>query len=148
MSTPLTEAKLETIVNECIAVRVRLLNRVVTRIFDDALRPLGVKVSQLNILVAAWKLDVARPQQVCEILHLDPSTLSRNVERMRASGWLEVVPADDARQQPFRITAQGRMLLSKAAPAWEKAQARAAKLLGKEGIGSLKRTAKGLGLPG
>jgi DNA-binding MarR family transcriptional regulator len=148
MSTPLTEAKFETIINECIAVRVRLLNRVVTKIFDDALRPLGVKVSQLNILVAAWKLDVAQPQRVCEILHLDPSTLSRNVERMRASGWLEVVPGDDARQQPFHITSQGKTLLSKAVPAWEKAQARVAKLLGTEGIESLKRTAKELGLPG
>ncbi len=148
MAKPLTEANFDTIINECIAVRVRLLNRVVTKIFDDSLRPLGVKVSQLNILVAAWKLDVANPQRVCEILHLDPSTLSRNVERMRVSGWLEVVPGDDARQQPFRITTQGKTLLSKAVPAWEKAQARAAKLLGKEVIGSLKKTAKGLGLPG
>src|ERR671925_1979521 len=99
---------IDTIAKTCIAVRLRLLNRVVTNFYDDALRPLGLKVSQLNILVVTAKLGLARPAQVCEILQLDTSTLSRNVERMRAKGWLEVVPGQDARAQPFRLTPQGR----------------------------------------
>src|SRR4029077_20435124 len=103
-----TNSNIDTIAKTCIAVRLRLLNRVVTNFYDDALRPLGLKVSQLNILVVTAKVGVARPAQVCEILHLDTSTLSRNVERMRAKGWLEVVPAEDAREQPFRLTAQGK----------------------------------------
>ena len=41
----------ETIASECLAVRIRLLNRTVTNIFDAALRPLKVKVSQLNVLM-------------------------------------------------------------------------------------------------
>src|SRR5438309_324045 len=98
MNTQPTDLKLDTIARECIAVRARLLNRVITKIYDDALRPLGLKVSQANILVAAWKLGVVNPLTLCERLHLDASTLSRNVERMRAKGWLEVVPADDARE--------------------------------------------------
>src|SRR6266403_3703729 len=107
-----------TISRTCIAVRLRLLNRVVTNFYDDALRPLGLKVSQLNILIVTARLGLARPIQVCEILQLDTSTLSRNVERMRAHGWLEVVPDEDARTQPFRLTAQGRGLIDKAVPAW------------------------------
>ena len=85
---------IDKVASECVAVRLRMLNRVVTNIYDDALRPLGLKVSQLNILVVTAKLGVARPAQMCEILRLDASTLSRNVERMRAHGWLEVVPGD------------------------------------------------------
>src|SRR5262252_5443953 len=85
----------ETIANTCIAVRLRRLNRVVTNFYDDALRPLGLKVSQLNLLIVTAKLGLARPTQLCDILQLDTSTLSRNVERMRAHGWLEVVPEDD-----------------------------------------------------
>jgi DNA-binding MarR family transcriptional regulator len=130
----------------CIAVRLRLLNRVVTNLYDDALRPLGLKVSQLNILVVAARLGLARPAQVCDILQLDASTLSRNVERMRAHGWLEVVPEDDARSQPFRLTAQGRRLIEKAVPAWEKAQREAAELLGDAGIDLLDKAAKKVGL--
>jgi DNA-binding MarR family transcriptional regulator len=112
---------IDTIARTCIAVRLRLLDRVVTNLYDDVLRPLGLKVSQLNILVVTAKLGLAQPAKVCDILQLDTSTLSRNVERIRANGWLEVVPGEDARTQPFRLTTQGRRLLERAIPAWEKA---------------------------
>lgn len=128
---------IDTIAGECIAVRMRMLNRVVTNIYDDALRPLGLKVSQMNILVAAAKMGTARPAEVCERLHLDVSTLSRNVERMKARGWLEVIPDEDGRAQPFRLTAQGRKLLEKAAPAWKQAQRKASNLLGDGIVGQL-----------
>jgi DNA-binding MarR family transcriptional regulator len=140
-------SKIDTIAQTCIAVRLRLLNRVVTNFYDEALRPLGLKISQLNILVVTAKLGLARPAQVCKILQLDTSTLSRNVERMRAKHWLESVPADDARTQPFRLTSQGRQLIEKAMPAWTEAQGQARKLLGNEGIALLERTAGKLGGP-
>lgn len=137
-------SSIDTVAQSCIAVRLRLLNRVVTNFYDDALRPLGLKVSQLNILIVTAKLDLARPAQVCEILHLDTSTLSRNVERMKAQGWLEVVPEEDGRAQPFRLTTQGKRLIEKAIPAWEEAQHQAAELLGDEGIALLNKAAKKL----
>jgi DNA-binding MarR family transcriptional regulator len=102
----------------------------VTNVYNDALRPLDLKVSQLNILVAAAKLGVARPADVCEHLEIDVSTLSRNVDRMKAKGWLEVVPDEDGRAQPFRLTAGGRRVLQRAFPAWEHAQERVKALLG------------------
>jgi DNA-binding MarR family transcriptional regulator len=134
-------SSIDTIARTCIAVRLRLLNRVVTNLYDDALRPLGLKVSQLNILIVAAKLGLARPAQVCEILQLDASTLSRNVERMRAQGWLEAVPDEDARAQPFRLTPHGRRLIEKAVPAWEDAQRQARDLLGDEGVALLDKAA-------
>ena len=138
---------IDAIARTCIAVRLRLLNRVVTNLYDDALRPLGLKVSQLNLLVVTAKLGLAQPTKVCDLLQLDPSTLSRNVERMRAKGWLEVVPGEDARTQPFRLTAQGRRLLEKAVPAWEQAQRQAGELLGEDGVALLTNTASRLGMP-
>src|SRR5438270_10281132 len=121
----LDNSSIDTITRTCIAVRLRLLNRVVTNFYDDALRPLGLKVSQLNILIVIARLGLARPAQVCDILQLDASTLSRNVKPLQAQGWLEVVPDEDARTQPFRLTAQGKRLLEKAVPAWEQAQQQA-----------------------
>src|SRR5438552_12077524 len=138
------KSSVDTIAETCIAVRLRRLNRVVTNLYDDALRPLNLKASQLNILVVVAKLGLARPAQVCDFLQLDTSTLSRNVERMRARGWLEVVPDEDARAQPFRLTPQGKRLVEKAFPAWEEAQRRASELLGDEGIALLDRAAKKL----
>jgi DNA-binding MarR family transcriptional regulator len=126
------ETSIDTIARQCVAQRLRLLNRVVTNLYDAQLRPLRLKASQVNILVATWKLGLATPQKVCRILHLDPSTLCRNVERMRAKGWLEVVPGEDARAQPFRLTSAGRKLLEKAVPRWQVAQTQVRRLLGKE----------------
>ena len=137
---------IETISRTCIAVRLRLLNRVITNFYDDALRPLGVKVSQLNILIVTAKLGLARHAQICEILQLDASTLSRNVKPLQAHGWLEVVPEEDARAQPLRLTAQGKRLVEKAVPAWQEAQRQAAELLGDEGIALLDKVAKKVGM--
>ena len=127
----------DVIARECLAVRLRMLNRVVTNIYDDALRPLGVKASQLNILVVVARRGLARPADVCERLQLDTSTLSRNVERMKTKGWLEVVADDDGRAQPFRLTSKGRKLLERVMPAWEKAQAKVKKLLGADTVASI-----------
>src|SRR6202790_2439033 len=132
-------SSIDTIAKTCIAVRLRLLTRVVTNVYDDALRPLGVKVSELNILIVTARLGLARPAQVCDILQLDASTLSRNVKPLQAHGWLEVVREEDARSQPFRLTAQGKRLIEKAVPAWEEAQRQATELLGDEGIALLER---------
>lgn len=136
------DKQLEHVARHCIAVRVRLLNRVITGLYDEALRPLGVKVSQMNILVATARLGVARPAKVCELLHLDVSTLSRNVERLITQGWLEVVPEVDARTQPFQLTAQGRKLLARALPAWTQAQEKAVALLGEQGVAALQSLAR------
>jgi DNA-binding MarR family transcriptional regulator len=141
-----TNTSIDTISRTCVAVRLRLLNRVVTNLYDDALRPLGLKVSQLNILIVTARLGVARPAQVCEILQLDASTLSRNVKPLQAHGWLEVVPGDDARAQPFRLTPQGKRLIEKAMPAWEKAQRQATELLGEQGIALLDKAVKKVGM--
>jgi DNA-binding MarR family transcriptional regulator len=144
--TDRTTKQVDRIAASCIAVRLRLLNRVVTNLYDEGLRPLGLKVSQLNVLVVTAKLGVARPAQVCGLLHLDLSTLSRNVDRMMAKGWLEPVSEEDARTQPFRLTDRGRRLLERAVPAWEKAQEQAAELLGEPGVAVLDEAARRLGL--
>ena len=139
------QTMIDQVASECVAGRLRMLNRVITNIYDDAFRPLDLKVSQMSILVATAKLGTARPTEVCEHLHLDVSTLSRNVERMRARGWLEVVPDDDGRSQPFRLTPRGRKLLEKALPAWSKSQQQVKKVLGAEFVDQLNQAMKRVG---
>lgn len=131
----------ETIAEQCIAVRLRMLSRGVTRIYNQALRPYGLMVSQMNILVAVSCLGEARPQEVCQALHLEKSTLSRDVGRMRSQGWLEEVPGEDGRSALLRITPAGRRLLEKAVPAWQRAQEQATALLGEREISTLGRAA-------
>ena len=139
------QTMIDRVASDCVAVRLRMLNRIITNIYDDALRSLDLKVSQMNILVAAAKMGTARPIDVCEHLHLDVSTLSRNVERMKARGWLEVVPDEDGRMQPFRLTPRGRKLLEKAVPAWGEAQQQVKKVLGDGFVEQLKQAMKRVG---
>lgn len=135
---------IDKVASECVAVRLRMLNRMVTNIYDDALRSLDLKVSQMNILVAAAKMGTARPVDVCEHLHLDISTLSRNVERMKARGWLEVVPDEDGRSQPFRLTPHGHKLLESAVPRWNEAQRQIKQVLGDGFVAQLNQAMKRL----
>ena len=71
MKSDTLTSTLETIASECLAVRVRLLNRTVTNIFDEALRPLGVKVSQLNVLMVVAKRGPMSPGDVARRLNME-----------------------------------------------------------------------------
>ena len=136
------------VIRACIATRLRMANRVITKVYDDALRPLGLKVTQMSMLVVAEDRGLIRQSEVGAELHLDDSTLSRNLERMRANGWLEEVLGEDARVHSFRLTEAGRALLGKAIPAWRGAQEQARRLLGDSGVQALRRFAREQGFGG
>jgi DNA-binding MarR family transcriptional regulator len=136
------------VVRDCIATRLRMADRVITKVYDDALRPLGLKVTQMTMLVVAEDRGLIRQWEVGAQLRLDDSTLSRNLVRMRANGWLEEVAGDDARVHSYRLTEAGRALLDRAIPAWRGAQAEARRLLGDAGVQALQAFAKGQGLGG
>lgn len=127
---------------ECLSVRLRLLNRAITKLYDDALRPVGIKSSQLNILVAAALDELTSPSTLCQRLKLDNSTLSRNVDRMAVRGWIELVPdSDDGRAHALRVTAKGRKLIERAEPAWTDAQNQALEMIGATNAKALSRAA-------
>jgi DNA-binding MarR family transcriptional regulator len=136
------------VIRTCIATRLRMANRVITKVYDDALRPLGLTVTQMSMLAVAEDRGLIRQSEVGAELRLDDSTLSRNLERMRANGWLEEVPADDARVHSYRLTGAGRALLDRAIPAWRGAQGEARRLLGDAGVQALRRFAREQGFGG
>jgi DNA-binding MarR family transcriptional regulator len=136
---------LDRVATDCIAVRVRIINRVLTALYDEALRPLGLRVSQANILVAVARKEEARPADVCRLLRLEKSTLSRDVEVMKRKGWLVSDPPTGGRNQALRVTPEGLELLDRSQPAWESAQAEARLLIGDPGVDALHRIAEKLG---
>jgi DNA-binding MarR family transcriptional regulator len=136
------------VLRDCIATRLRMTNRVITKVYDDALRPFGLKVTQMSMLVVAQDRGLIRQSEVGVELQLDDSTLSRNLERMRANGWLEEVSGDDARVHSYRLTETGRALLDKAIPAWRSAQKESQRLLSDAGVQALRRFAREQGFGG
>jgi len=139
MSRGRDDALIEAVARECIANKVRVLNRAVTAIYDEALRPHGLRISQMSVLVVVSKMGRASPGAVGRMLHMEKSTLSRNVDRMRARGWLEVAPVENGRTTELRVTARGRGLLRRVHPAWDRAQQRAAEMLGGQGVRGITR---------
>ncbi len=115
---------------ECIARRVRRLGRTVTRIFDDALRPHGVGIAQLTILVAIARAGALRPFELGRLLDLEKSTVTRNLERMLARGWIRSRPEPDGNGYRVELQPSGRGLVEQAYPAWSAAQERARRELG------------------
>jgi DNA-binding MarR family transcriptional regulator len=129
---------------ECVGNQLRLLSRVVTGIYERELRPLKLTASQMVILALTAKQGRVLSVELSKMLQMDASTVSRNVERMRARGWLEPVPGKDERARPFRLTTSGKKMLRDASAAWERAQAQAVDLLGDEGVAVLRRMSKQL----
>jgi len=133
-----------TISADCIALRVRLLNRAVTAIYDEAFRGLGLTANQLNLLVAVSKIGKGTAKQLSTIMFMDPSTVSRNLERMRKEGWLRATILDDARSQELSVTDKGLRLLKRAYPFWQNAQAQARKVLGHGNASAISEVAQGV----
>lgn len=148
MPTDKTKRLAAEAVGGCIATRLRLATRVITKVYDDALRPFGMTVSQMALLAVAADRGAIRQSEVSALLQLDDSTLSRNLVRMRANGWLEEVPEEDARVHTHRLTAVGTAMLEGAMPSWRAAQRRAHELLGEGGVGALRRFATEAGFGG
>jgi DNA-binding MarR family transcriptional regulator len=136
--------EVDEIADACLASRTRLLGRVVTSIYDDALRKVGLTASQLTILAALEHTEGISPGALCDALKLDKSTLSRNVDRMHRNGWVEKLVGADARSHTLKLTLQGREKLAEAVPLWRTAQVSAEELLGKSGVDTLHRISKRL----
>ena len=123
--------------DECLAFRVRALNRVITNLYDAALEPFGITVNQATMLIMLSLVGEAGPGRIGQVLIMEKSTVSRNLERMRKQGWIGTAGRDGGKDQVVTVTAKGRKMLGAFHPAWEKAQKDAAKLLGGKGVSAV-----------
>ena len=144
MSPPLSSDDLKLVGKQCLARKVRQASRVVTSLYDEALRPHGLKASQMNLLVPIGALPDASPAQLVRLLGLEKSTVSRGTDRLIANGWIEARAEAHGRGLHYRLTRQGRGLLERALPDWKRAEAEARRRLGKPGVQALEALAREL----
>ncbi len=137
------KSALRDVADNCLARKVRQTNRVLSALYDDALRPHNIKASQFNILVAVGACGSASPAELQQHLDLEKSTVSRNVERMLANGWLECMPKQE-RGLTYRLSRKGRQLMQRALPDWKAAQRLARRRLGSKGVQALEQLARSL----
>ena len=131
----------QSIADDCIGFRIRILNRIVSRIYDDALRPYGIRFSQMNILTVLVLKGPIQPTAVGNLLSLEKSTLSRNVRLMEENGWIKTSPTDNGVGHLLEITRQGRLIYKKVAPSWRLAQQQLESAIGSQGISAIRAAA-------
>ncbi|MGZ5890266.1 MAG: MarR family winged helix-turn-helix transcriptional regulator [Hyphomicrobium sp.] len=116
----------------CVATRVRQLSRIVTRVYDDAMRPLGITASQYTLLAQLAARDAITAVEIGHELDIEKSTLSRNLKRLLALGHINMDPAAGRRGRGMHLTGKGQTVLKDAFPIWQDAQKRTVSAMGAE----------------
>lgn len=120
---------------ECLCFRSRRVSRVLTRLYDEALRPLGIQATQLTLMsgIAGAGERGQTMGRLTEMLAMDPTTLSRNLRPLERSGLAEIAKSEkDRRVRVAKLTPEGERVLSEALPIWRRAQDQVVKALGEE----------------
>ena len=106
----------------CTNLKLRQLNRVVTRHYDAYVAPTGLKNTQYSLLSHVVLLGPIRPSDLAARMRLDASTLTRNLQPLAEQGWIRLVPGADARSRLVETTDEGRAKRVEGQRAWKQAQ--------------------------
>ena len=112
---------LEAIGRTCFALHARMTARLLSRTYEAALRPLGLKLPQFGILGAVGHGATVSETVLAERLGLERTTLVRNLKILAQKGWIEPV-AGNGRGLRHRLTPTGQALLDASIPLWRQAQ--------------------------
>ena len=119
------------VIEGCVCHRTRMAARAVTRLYDDALRSVGLRATQLAVLLAAGTDDVVSITALAKVMGMDRSTLTRNLAPLEREGLIRVGNEGWRRSRTVAITKNGRSRIREALPLWQKAQEQLRKKLGR-----------------
>ena len=121
----------------CISTRVRQLSRIVTRVYDDALRPHKITASQFTLLTQLANQDGITAAEIGCTLDIEKSTLSRNLKRLLALGLITMDPPAGRRGRGLHLTPKGEIVIQQGYPVWREAQTRTIRVMGPESRSTL-----------
>jgi len=114
----------------CTCFNLRKATRVITQLFDEALKPSGIRSTQFTLLSTAQSKGPVGISELAKLLATDRTTLTRNLKPLLDRGLLVTVNGPDARRRPVELTPKGLETLRKAVPLWETVQAEIAQTFG------------------
>ena len=118
----------------CINYRLRRAARATAKIYDDALRPLKIRNTQFTLLATIHDRGEISIGELADLLAIDATTLTRNLDLMARKGFVATAPTADARMRRSTLTAQGQDVYRRALPHWQVAQERVAATLQEHGF--------------
>ena len=116
----------------CMCSSVRRASRALTQLYEQALRPLGLRSTQFTILQVLSRAGEVSQGQLGEMLAVDSTTLTRTLDIMLRKGWVAERRGEDRRQRWLRLTKAGGAELDRALPVWEKVQSQLKRELGEQ----------------
>ena len=122
-----------TIATLCNCAKLRAATRVVTRQYDEALKPTGLKANQLTMLIAISIMQPVSISDLASTLSMDRTTLTRNLTPLEKEN-LITLEAGVGRTRNISLTEIGRVKVDHAKPLWNQAQNNIKKKLGKENL--------------
>jgi DNA-binding MarR family transcriptional regulator len=128
----------------CVCFVTRKAARCVTQLYDENLRPTGLRSTQVAVLNTVRLLEPIKIIQLAEAMVLDRTTLARNLRPLERQGLVRIKPGKDLRERKVSITDKGTAKLEEAFPYWQEAQGRIEKELGQQGMATLRGALSGL----
>ncbi|GAB1258448.1 hypothetical protein NBRC116494_29500 [Aurantivibrio plasticivorans] len=113
---------LKNVYENCACYRARAAARRLTRDYDDALKPLGLKITQFTVLAVIAGFESTSITSMANELAMERTSLVRTLELMERNGWITMGPEGFRRERKMSLTQQGEELLEQALPLWQGAQ--------------------------
>jgi DNA-binding MarR family transcriptional regulator len=134
---PLEMAECKEIGRTCACFKVRKAARAITKLYEEVLRPSGLRATQFSLLMATRVMGPVTMLNLAQVTVMDRTTLTRNLQILEKRGLITIKPGEDRREREINLTAAGMEVLNKAIPLWEEAQERVRKGLGEERLQNL-----------
>jgi DNA-binding MarR family transcriptional regulator len=123
----------------CLCASFRRSARVLTQIYDQVLRPHGLRATQFTVLQALSLAREIRQRELGRLLGMDSTTLTRTLEIMdqKEKGWIASRTGEDRRERWLSLTKAGEARFNRALPQWMEVQDELRRKFGNERWGDL-----------
>ena len=103
----------------CLCLHTQRAARALSRLFDEALRPVGLTSGQFSLLNALNRPVPPSIAPVAQLLAMDRTTLTAALKPLERDGLIAIAKdPDDRRNRLLRLTDKGRGILAAAFPIW------------------------------
>lgn len=120
--------------NRCYCIQLRRTTGILSALYDKHLAPVNLTINQYSLLINLQRLEVCSVSELAEKVRLERTTCVRMVKPLMKRGLVCDNSSKGERSRKLALTDEGKDLLKRAIPLWEKAQEELDRKLGKEKV--------------
>lgn len=110
--------------SRCSCTALRKATRRISQLYDAALAPSGLKITQRAILAQIGRTEPTNVGMLAEALVMDAGALAHTLRPLERDGFVSIdVNPDDRRHRSISLTSEGRAKLIETDALWSRAQA-------------------------